>query len=247
MLPRIVSNPSRVIDTLSPPPSPVPPKHARGRRPRFGSPQERDAATHATRPSSVYYRRPRVRICCPPSSIAIGGALLDVSSIIPLIHATIATRPLVHANGIPARLVSSLSYPRPCLSVLWTARKRTPGTHLALVGVFAEPSSPQMHWVAAPLTRTVLEQMLQPRGRPAPEPADDREEQTAGPRLQIDLTRRRAWIGAVITISRNIGTIGVPLISDGWCKRGCNTCAGNWSRTCCNRVMYIPFAGLAIG
>jgi len=64
-------------------------------------------------------------------------------------------------------------------------------------GSLAELSSPQMTWVAAPLTRTVLEQMLEPRGRAAPDPTDDdeRADQGAGPRLKIDLTRRRAWVG----------------------------------------------------
>ncbi len=49
-----------------------------------------------------------------------------------------------------------------------------------------------MRWVAAPLTRAVLEQMLQPCSRLASDQVDDREEQNAGPRLTIDVTRRRA-------------------------------------------------------
>ena len=56
----------------------------------------------------------------------------------------------------------------------------------------SEPSSPQMRWVAAPLTRTVLEQMLQPCSRLASDQVDDQEEQDAGPRLTIDVTRHRA-------------------------------------------------------
>jgi DNA-binding response OmpR family regulator len=65
------------------------------------------------------------------------------------------------------------------------------------VGSSLAPSFPQMAWVAAPFTRTVLEHMIRPLGWPQTVQADEYDvgKPTIGPRLEIDVVRRRARIG----------------------------------------------------